>query len=99
VTGRPVSDIDAAAQEVMECAGCADLILHRAGHGMGTVGHEFSEDMAFNNRPRENEVCSARPSLYQWGLGGFRHNDTVVVGTRPEVLTKAPKSVASQTIL
>jgi Xaa-Pro aminopeptidase len=99
VTGRPVSDIDAAAQEVMECAGCADLILHRTGHGMGTMGHEFSEGTAFNNRLPGNEVCSAQLGLYQWGLGGFRHNDTVVVGTRLEVLTKAPKSLASQTIL
>uniref|UniRef100_UPI0013315615 M24 family metallopeptidase n=1 Tax=Muricoccus harenae TaxID=2692566 RepID=UPI0013315615 len=100
VAGRPVSDIDAAAQEVIERAGCADLILHRTGHGMGTMGHEFPEDTAFNNRPLlENEVYSAEPGLYQWGLGGFRHDDTVVVGMRPEVLTRAPKSLASQTIV
>jgi len=100
VTGRPVSDIDAAAQAVIERAGCADLILHRTGHGMGTLGHEFPEDMAFNSRPLlENEVYSAEPGLYEWGLGGFRHDDTVVVGASPEVLTRAPKDIASQTIL
>jgi Xaa-Pro aminopeptidase len=99
ITGHPVCAIDAAAQAVIERAGCADLILHRTGHGMGTLGHEFPEDMAFNTRPLlENEVYSAEPGLYEWGLGGFRHDDTVVVGARPEVLTRSPKTLASQTI-
>jgi Xaa-Pro aminopeptidase len=99
VTGRPVCGIDAAAQQVLERAGFADLILHRTGHGMGVLGHEFPEDMPFNTRPLlEREVYSAEPGIYQWGLGGFRHDDTVVVGKRPEVLTRAPKDVASQTI-
>jgi Xaa-Pro aminopeptidase len=99
-TGNPVSAIDAAAQAVIERAGCAGLILHRTGHGMGTLGHEFPEDTAFNNRALlANEVYSAEPGLYDWGLGGFRHDDTVVVGERPEVLTKAPKDLKSQTVL
>jgi Xaa-Pro aminopeptidase len=99
VTGQPVSAIDAAAQAVIERAGCAELLLHRTGHGMGTMGHEFPEDMAFNHRPLlENEVYSAEPGLYEWGLGGFRHDDTVVVGAVPEVLTKAPKDLAAQTV-
>jgi Xaa-Pro aminopeptidase len=99
VAGRPVSAIDAAAQAVIERAGCAALILHRTGHGMGVLGHEFPEDMAFNHRPLlENEVYSAEPGLYEWGLGGFRHDDTVVVGPKPEVLTRAPKDLAAQTI-
>lgn len=99
VTGQPVWSIDAAAQAVIERAGCADLILHRTGHGMGTLGHEFPEDMAFNTRPLlGNEVYSAEPGLYEWGLGGFRHDDTVVVGARPEVLTRAPKDLAAQTV-
>lgn len=100
ITGRPVSGIDAAAQAVIEKAGVADLILHRTGHGMGTMGHEFPEDMAFNHRPLlENEVYSAEPGLYQWGLGGFRHDDTVIVGATPEVITHFPKTLASQVIL
>ncbi|MBV9741527.1 MAG: hypothetical protein JOZ30_17940 [Hyphomicrobiales bacterium] len=54
-----------------------------------------------------NRVIGARPllerevyprSLYEWGLGGFRHDDTVLVGKTPEVLTKAPKDLVSQTI-
>ena len=99
VTGRPVCGIDAAAQAVIEKAGLAELILHRTGHGMGTLGHEFPEDMAFNTRAlMANEVFSAEPGLYEWGVGGFRHDDTVVVGAVPEVLTRAPKDLRSQTI-
>ncbi len=99
ITGRPVCGIDEAAQAVIEKAGLAHLMLHRTGHGMGTLGHEFPEDMAFNTRPLlANEVYSAEPGLYEWGLGGFRLDDTVVVGEQPEVLTRAPKDIRSQTI-
>lgn len=100
VVGRPVSGIDAAAQAVIEKAGCAEFILHRTGHGMGTLGHEFPEDMAFNHRPLlANEVYSAEPGIYVYGLGGFRKDDTVVVGETPEVLTRSPGDLESQTIL
>jgi Xaa-Pro aminopeptidase len=100
ITGDPVSNIDAAAQAVIEKAGFGEHILHRTGHGIGVIGHEFPEDMAFNTRPLiEREVYSAEPGLYVYGLGGFRHDDTVVVGAVPEVLTKAPKDLRSQTIL
>ena len=99
VTGNPVASIDAAAQAVIEKAGFGDCIKHRTGHGMGTIGHEFPEDMAFNPRPLQSrEVYSAEPGLYVYGLGGFRFDDSVVVGDVPEVLTKAPKDLKSQTI-
>lgn len=100
VAGAPVCAIDAAAQAVIERAGFGEHVLHRTGHGMGTLGHEFPEDMAFNTRPLlEREVYSAEPGLYVFGLGGFRHDDTVVVGATPEVLTRAPKDLRSQTVM
>jgi Xaa-Pro aminopeptidase len=99
VTGRPVSGIDSAAQNVIEAAGCGKFIRHRTGHGMGILGHEYPEDMAFNNRALlENEVYSAEPGIYVYGLGGFRMDDTVVVGSSPEILTKAPKDIKSQIV-
>src|SRR5699024_2879919 len=56
VTGEPVSGIDAAARQVFEKADLDQYIKHRTGHGLGLVGHEFPEDMAFNDRPlMENE--------------------------------------------
>jgi Xaa-Pro aminopeptidase len=99
VTGRPVSGIDAAAQNVIEAGGCGKFIRHRTGHGMGILGHEYPEDMAFNNRALlENEVYSAEPGIYVYGLGGFRMDDTVVVGRSPEILTRAPKDIKSQIV-
>ena len=99
VTGLPVSGIDAAAQSVIERGGCAQYIRHRTGHGMGVLGHEYPEDMAFNHRPLlENEVYSAEPGIYVYGLGGFRIDDTVVVGAVPEVLTKAPTTLDYVTV-
>lgn len=70
VTGRPVSGIDAAAQAVIEKAECSQYIRHRTGHGMGIIGHEYPEDMAFNHRALlANEVYSAEPGIYVYGLG------------------------------
>lgn len=94
VTGNPVCSIDAAAQAVIERAGYAACIRHRTGHAIGIVHHEYPEDMAFSQRPLlDNEVYSAEPGLYVYGVGGFRLDDTVVVGAMPRVLTNTPKSL------
>lgn len=99
VTGQPVCGIDAAATAVIERAGYGALIRHRAGHAIGIQHHEYPEDMAFNHRPLlDNEVYSAEPGLYAWGVGGFRLDDTVVVGPTPRVLTHTPKTLAWATI-
>jgi len=81
VVGNKVSDIDAAAQSVIEKAGCGDYIMHRTGHGVGLGGHEYWDDMAFNHRRLEaGMVTSVEPGIYVYGYGGFRHSDTVIVG-------------------
>jgi Xaa-Pro aminopeptidase len=100
VAGNPVWSIDAAAQAVIEEAGFGQYIRHRTGHGLGIAGHEFPEDVAFNNRPLiEGEVWSAEPGIYIFEVGGFRHDDTVIVGkTAPEIVTKWPKNLKDQTI-
>jgi len=99
ITGRPVWAIDAAAQDALERAGVADLICHRTGHGLGLGGHDFPVDMALNNSPLQDRmVFSVEPGVYEFGLGGFRHDDTVVVGAKPAILTTTPKNLASQTI-
>lgn len=100
IAGQPVSGIDKAAREVFERDGCDEFILHRTGHGMGLLGHEFPEDMPFNDRHLlAGEVYSAEPGIYVYGLGGFRFDDSVVIGAAPEVLTGAPKDLRSQTVL
>jgi Xaa-Pro aminopeptidase len=100
VVGNPVAAIDAAAQDVIEKAGFGDLILHRTGHGMGVQGHEYPDDMPFCYRPLlANEVYSVEPGIYVYGLGGFRIDDTVVVGEQPEIITTAPRDIQTNTIL
>ena len=100
VEGVPVAEVDAAAQQVIERHGFGANIMHRTGHGMGIAGHEFPEDMPFNYRPlMENEVYSCEPGVYVYGVGGFRQDDTVIVGkSRPEVITKRSKRLADQTV-
>ncbi len=100
VAGNPVSSIDAAAQAVIEGHGFGENIRHRTGHGIGIAGHEWPDDVAFNHRPlKAREVWSAEPGIYIYGVGGFRHDDTVIVGTdEPEVVTKWSKKLEDQTI-
>lgn len=100
VAGNPVSRADAAAQAVYDKAGFAEYINHRTGHGMGIAGHEFPEDMAFNHRPfREREVYSAEPGIYIYGVGGFRHDDTVIVGaSKAERITTWSKKLEDQIV-
>ncbi|HET9015586.1 MAG TPA: M24 family metallopeptidase [Thermomicrobiaceae bacterium] len=98
-TGNALAAVDAAALAVIERAGFGEHVIHRTGHGVGTAGHEFPDDMAFNPRPLlANEVYSAEPGIYLYGLGGFRHDDTVIVGDTPEVVTRAPKDLDAQTV-
>jgi len=98
-TGNPVCMIDAAAQAEIEKAGYAELIRHRTGHAIGIMHHEYPDDMAFCQRPLlENEVYSAEPGIYAYGIGGFRMDDTVVVGDTPRVLTRTPKTLEYATI-
>lgn len=97
--GRRVCDMDAAALAVIEKAGLADHVFHRTGHAVGLMLHEYPEDMAFNTRALlAGEVYSSEPGLYVYGLGGFRLDDTVVVGDKPEVLVQTPKDLAYATI-
>lgn len=100
VAGNPVSSADAAAQAVYDKAGFAEYINHRTGHGLGIAGHEFPEDMPFTHRPfKEREVYSSEPGIYIMGVGGFRHDDTVIVGAdAPEVITTRSKVLEDQIV-
>jgi Xaa-Pro aminopeptidase len=56
--------------------------------------------MAFNYRPlMEHEVYSCEPGIYIYGVGGFRQDDTVIVGKSwPEVITKRSKRLDDQIV-
>src|SRR5699024_3148487 len=63
-------------------------------------GARIPEDMPFLHRPfMEREVYSAEPGIYIWGVGGFRHDDTVIVGKdKPEVITKRSLELKDQIV-
>lgn len=100
VAGNPVASADEAAQAVYEAAGFGEYINHRTGHGVGIIGHEYPADMPVLYRPfYEREVYSAEPGIYIYGVGGFRQDDTVVVGAKePEVLNKRSKRLEDQIV-
>ncbi len=99
VPGAPVAGIDRAALSVIERHGYLGHVHHRAGHGIGLRGHDLPEDMAFNERPlRAGEVYTIEPGIYLWGVGGFRVDDTVVVGDPPEVLTTTTRDLLGVTL-
>lgn len=91
VEGQRISDIDSAAQTVIERAGYGAHILHRSGHGMGIGGHEYPVDMSFNHDPLlAGMVISCEPAIYVEDVGGFRHSNSVAVGsTEPSLLTQS----------
>lgn len=94
VAGTPVAEADRAACAAIEEAGFADHIFHRTGHGIGMKGHEYPDDMAYLERPfLEREVYSCEPGIYVHGLGGYRIDDTVIVGRdAPEEVLRTPRS-------
>jgi Xaa-Pro aminopeptidase/Xaa-Pro dipeptidase len=97
--GNRVCDIDAAALAVIHKAGLEEHVFHRTGHAVGLMLHEYPEDMAFNYRPLlAGEVYSSEPGLYVRGVGGFRIDDTVVVGDTPEVLVATPSTLEFATL-
>lgn len=99
VPGNPLASVDAAAQTIIEQGGFAENLFHRTGHGIGLRGHDRPADIAFNHRPLlQNEVYTIEPGIYIYGVGGFRHDDTVVVNDPPEVLTTTPKDIDSMTL-
>jgi Xaa-Pro aminopeptidase len=100
MAGGPVSGIDRAARRVIEAAGFAPHLLHRSGHGIGVVQHDFPEDVPFNGRPLEaGELYAVEPGLYVPGVGGFRCADVVLVGERALRLPAPPKDIASCTVI
>ena len=98
--GTKLSNVDAAAQKVIEEAGYGDYIMHRTFHGIGLGGHEYPYYTAFMDRKiMPGMVLSCEPGIYVPGFGGFRHSDTVIVTEEgPELCTKFPRDLESLTV-
>lgn len=94
--------IDAAVNRFMNEAGFSDFQtrLHRCGHGFGLGNHEPPWIAEGSTEVlQQNMVISIEPALYERGVGGYRHSDTVLVtadGFRS--LTHAPLDIESLTV-
>jgi Xaa-Pro aminopeptidase len=81
--GTRIGKLDEAARKVMREAKMEHLFVHSLGHGIGLETHEFprikhdSEDK--NCILEEGMVFTIEPGLYLPGIGGVRHEDTIVI--------------------
>jgi Xaa-Pro aminopeptidase len=83
VAGATVSQVDAAARDVIEAAGHGAAFVHPTGHGIGLAIHEAP--LVTGGSAASLTVGTAftvEPGVYLPGLGGVRIEDSLVV--RPE---------------
>lgn len=95
--GIPCSAVNDAMLAFAERHDVVHLTRHHAGHGLGLEIHEAPFlDSGDETILEPGMVFSCEPGLYEPGLGGFRHSDTVVVtATGAERITDYPRDLAS----
>jgi len=93
--GNICSDIDKQVLNFIRKMGYGDYIRHRTGHGKGLQEHEIPwVEIGDHTVLQKGMVLSSEPGIYEEGLSGFRHSDTVLVTEKePEVLTKYSKEL------
>jgi Xaa-Pro dipeptidase len=91
--GVLLSEIDAAARDIITRAGFGKYFIHRLGHGIGADVHEpFDVSAVSEIRAFEGMCFSIEPGIYIEGSGGVRIEDLVLVTNGGcEVLNHDPK--------
>ena len=97
--GRPASEVDAAARDVLQAHGLGDAFGHGTGHGLGLDVHE--EPRVGRRRTDAPDpilepgmVFTIEPGAYLAGFGGVRiEDDVLVTDTACEVLTSVPRDL------
>ena len=97
--GRPASEVDAAARDVLQGHGLGDAFGHGTGHGLGLDVHE--EPRVGRRRTDAPDpilepgmVFTIEPGAYLAGFGGVRiEDDVLVTDTACEVLTSIPRDL------
>jgi len=97
--GVTCADVDRAVLDYFDENGIRDLWRQHTGHGIGLRNHEAPFLDVGDDTPVEpGMVFTIEPGVYQEGLGGFRHSDTVVVTDDGiELLTHYPRDLESLT--
>jgi Xaa-Pro aminopeptidase len=90
-----LSDIDAAARQVIQAAGHGEHFGHGLGHGVGLRIHEAPGiNGAAVGSLRVGSVVTVEPGVYLPGRGGVRIEDTVLVGeASSESLSRFPREL------
>jgi Xaa-Pro aminopeptidase len=97
--GVTCADVDRAVLDYFDTEGIRGLWSQHTGHAIGLRNHEAPFLDVGDHTPVEpGMVFTIEPGVYQEGLGGFRHSDTVVVTDDGiEVLTDYPRDLESLT--
>lgn len=81
--GALIKEVDEAAREVMRRENMESHFIHNLGHGVGLEIHEFPR---LRSRGEEKDlplqsgmVITIEPGLYLPGVGGARHEDTILI--------------------
>lgn len=93
--GVKMSDVDAAARNIIAEAGYGDYFTHRTGHGCGITVHEFPDVSSANDMLCEpGMIFSIEPGIYLPNKFGVRIEDLVLVTEDGcEVLNAYPKNL------
>lgn len=81
--GIALKELDLAARKEMAQHQVESLFIHSLGHGIGIETHEFPR-IKYEGEDKdivleEGMVITVEPGLYLPGVGGIRHEDTIVI--------------------
>ena len=94
--GTACGAVNDAAVNALRKNGMDKLLNHSIGHGVGIDIHEMPRISKGNKAALlKNDVITDEPGVYVVGKFGVRIEDTLVVGKRPELLTKFTKDLVS----
>jgi Xaa-Pro dipeptidase len=98
--GVTCADVDGAVVQYFEENGLLPYWRQHTGHAIGLRNHEAPFlDIGDQTVIEPGMVFTIEPGLYQEGLGGFRHSDTVAVTDDGiDILTDYPRDIESLTI-
>jgi Xaa-Pro dipeptidase len=99
--GITCADVDGAVMRYFEENDLLPYWRQHTGHGIGLRNHEAPFlDLGDHTVIEPGMVFTIEPGLYDGGIGGFRHSDTVAVTDDGiDVLTEYPRDIESLTIL